>query len=205
MDIGVWLALVGLFLAGGLTPGPAVMLVVNAALRHGFRPALLPALGVSTANLVWIALAASGAAALATTFPGGILVLKIVGVSFILWLAVQMMRNPPGGLAVREQDAPKRGLLYAKGIGLQLANPNALVFFGALLPSYFDPSRPVFDQAAIMVVTVTATEMFGLAVYARLADGLAQRFQSPVFSRRFALVAAVVMAGSATYAAIVTS
>lgn len=205
MEFGVWLALIGLFLAGGLTPGPAVMLVVNSALRYGFRPALLPALGVSTANLVWIALAASGAAALAETFPGGFLILKFLGVAFIIWIAVQMVRNPPQGLAARATDAPKRSTLYAKGIGLQLANPNALVFFGALLPSYFDPARPVLDQAAIMVITVTATEMFGLAVYAALADGLAKKFQSPVFARRFAIVAAIVMAGSAGYAAIVTS
>ena len=52
MEFTVWLALIGLFFAGGLTPGPAVMLVVSSSLRFGFRPALLPAIGVSTANLV---------------------------------------------------------------------------------------------------------------------------------------------------------
>ena len=43
MELSVWFALVGLFLAGGLTPGPAVMLVVSSSLRYGFRPAMLPA------------------------------------------------------------------------------------------------------------------------------------------------------------------
>ena len=47
MEFGVWLAMIGLFLAGGLTPGPAVMLVVSSSLRYGFRPARLPAIGVS--------------------------------------------------------------------------------------------------------------------------------------------------------------
>jgi threonine/homoserine/homoserine lactone efflux protein len=87
MDIAVWLALVGMFFAGGLTPGPAVMLVMSSSLRYGLKPALLPAIGISTANVVWILLAASGTAALATAFPMVFLGLKIAGLCFIAWLA----------------------------------------------------------------------------------------------------------------------
>ena len=40
MEFGVWLAMIGLFLAGGLTPGPAVMLVVSSSLAQlGHTPA----------------------------------------------------------------------------------------------------------------------------------------------------------------------
>ena len=31
MDLSVWLALMALFFAGGLTPGPAVMMVMSAS------------------------------------------------------------------------------------------------------------------------------------------------------------------------------
>ncbi len=205
MEWDVWLALVGLFLAGGLTPGPAVMLVVSSSLQYGFRPALLPSLGVSAANLVWIGLAASGAALIAAQFPQGFLALKIAGCCFIVWLAIGLVRNPPTGLGVREAVVPKRAALFGRGLGLQLANPNALVYFGALLPGYFDPARELWLQLLIMVVTITVTEMFGLAIYARLADSMARRFRSPRFSKGFAIVAAVTMAGSAIYAVIATS
>jgi len=62
MSLEVWLALVALFGVGGLTPGPAVMLVLASAFRYGFRPAMLAALGIATANIAWLLLAASGAA-----------------------------------------------------------------------------------------------------------------------------------------------
>ena len=65
MDLSVWIALVALFFAGGLTPGPAVMLVMSTSLRYRAPTALIPALGVSAANLVWISLAAGGIAAFA--------------------------------------------------------------------------------------------------------------------------------------------
>lgn len=204
MEFSVWLALFGLFLAGGLTPGPAVMLVVATSLRYGFRPSLLPALGITTANLVWIALAVSGAAVLAAKFPTAFIALKVVGCLFICWIAWGLIRKPPQGLEARASDAPKRSALFVRGVGLQLANPNALIYFGTLVPSYVDPARALPPQVAIMVVTICALEMFGLSVYARLADSLAQRFQNPTFARGFAVCAAVVMVVSVVYSAIVT-
>ena len=62
MEISVWIALLALFFAGGLTPGPAVMMVMSTSLRYGAATALVPAVGVSAANLVWISLAATGIA-----------------------------------------------------------------------------------------------------------------------------------------------
>ena len=94
MSLELWLALVALFGIGGLTPGPAVMLVMASSFRYGFKPAMLPALGIASANVVWLLLAASGAAALATTFPKAFLVLKIAGILVILYLALSAMFGP---------------------------------------------------------------------------------------------------------------
>jgi len=58
MELELWLSLVALFFTGGLTPGPAVMLVLASSFRYGFKPALLPALGVASANVLWLFLAA---------------------------------------------------------------------------------------------------------------------------------------------------
>ena len=205
MELTVWLAMIGLFLAGGLTPGPAVMLVVSSSLRYGFRPAMLPAVGVSTANLVWISLAAGGAAAIAAKFPSGFLILKLAGLCFIAWIAFGLVRAKPRDLRLSREAMPKRAALFGRGLGLQLANPNALVFFGALLPGYFDASRPFAPQIAIAVATITVTEMFGLAVYAAAADRMARNFASPRFVTWFNRGAAALMFGSAAFAVWATS
>jgi homoserine/homoserine lactone efflux protein len=99
MDLGVWLALLTLFLAGGLTPGPAVMLVTTSSMRYGFWPAMMPAIGICAANLLWVALAASGASALARAFPAGFLALKLAGVGYIFWIAWRMAFAGPVDLA----------------------------------------------------------------------------------------------------------
>ena len=205
MELSVWLALVGLFFAGGLTPGPAVMLVVSSSLRYGVRPAMLPAIGVSTANLVWIGLAAAGAAAIASQFPLAFLALKLAGLGFIIWLAYGLVRGAARDLRLSREAMPKRASLLGKGFGLQLANPNALVFFGALLPGFFDASRPLTPQIAIMVATITVSEMTGLFVYAFAADRMAKSFSDPAFARWFNIGAATLMVGSAAFAVWATS
>ncbi len=198
MEFWVWLNFTMLFIAGGLTPGPAVMLVTSSAVRYGFWPAMAPAIGVCAANLVWITLAAFGASALAHAYPQAFMALKFAGIAFILWLAWRMAFGAPVDL-LRREPPPRRKLL-ANGIGLQILNPNALVYFGIALPMYFDTSRDLVVQVIISMITVTACEMFGLVVYALGADALAKRFQSPAFAKWFLRIAALAMLVSAGFA-----
>lgn len=202
MEAGVWFALLALFLAGGLTPGPAVMLVTTSSIRYGFWPAMAPALGICASNVVWVVLAASGASALAHAFPTAFLVVKLAGVGFICWIAWRMAFHGPVDLA--RAEPPPRARLFGHGVGLQLANPNALVFFGGLLPTYIDVQRSLPMQGAIIIATVTATELLGLVVYAAGANWLAQRFASPAFAKGFYRLAALAMAGSAAFAVYAT-
>lgn len=198
MDIAVWFALLTLFVFGGLTPGPAVMLVTTSSMRYGLAPAMLPAAGICAANLIWVVLAVSGVAILARAFPLGFLAIKLAGVGYILWLAWRTAFSGPVDLSQRAP--PPRGHLLARGFGLQLANPSALVYFGGLMPAYFDPDNALVAQALIVMATVTVTEIFGLIVYAAAANWLALRFASPAFARWFFRLAALAMAGSAVFA-----
>lgn len=202
MTIWVWANFTLLFLAGGLTPGPAVMLVTTASIRYGFWAAMTPAVGICVANLVWIALAASGVAVLAKAFPEAFLVLKLAGIGFIVWLAWRTAFGAPVDLLRREP--PPRRKLFMHGVGLQLANPNALVYFGGLLPAYFNPDHDMIPQVLISMAIVTVCEMFGLVVYAAGSDALARRFQSQAFARWFFRIAALAMVISAGFAVYLT-
>ncbi|MEY2759756.1 MAG: hypothetical protein RIR33_3534 [Pseudomonadota bacterium] len=202
MEFWVWVNFTLLFIAGGLTPGPAVMLVTTASIRYGFWPSVIPALGICGANLVWIALAAAGVALIARAFPEAFLAFKVAGIAFIVFLAWKTAFGAPVDLLRREP--PPKARLFAHGLGLQLANPNALVYFGGLLPTYFNPDRDLLPQVMISMATVTVCEMFGLMVYAAGADALARRFQSQAFATGFFRIAALAMVVSAAFAVYLT-
>ena len=179
---------------------------------HGAALALVAALGICAGNIVWITLAASGAGILAEQYPNAFLCMKIAGLAFILWLAWSTATQPVSthfeedvsdvfGTGARKPARYGRlAALFFRGAGLQIANPNALVFFGGLLPAFFTLDQPVLPQALIMIATVTTTEIFGLTVYALGARALAHRFSDPVFARIFYICAAILMAGSVAWA-----
>jgi len=200
MSLEVWLALVALFMVGGLTPGPAVMLVMASAFRYGFRPAMLPALGIASANVVWLLLAASGAAAMASTFPMAFLALKIIGVLVIIYLALTAMFGPLPDPDAKAEDAPPRAKLYSRGVALQLSSPMPLVYFGLLLPAYFDASYSIPLQVFIMFITVTTTELLGLGAYAYGAQKIRRWLKNPRQARFFNIFIGIVMIGSGIWA-----
>ena len=202
METGVWLSFMLLFLAGGLTPGPAVMLVATSSIRYGFWASMLAAVGVCAANLVWIAIAVSGASALARAFPAGFVALKIVGIGFILFLAWKTAFGAPvdltaaraaaAGQAVCDRRRPAAAQSQCAGL---FRRRNAELH----------RRQPRSGHAGlVLMATVTLCEMFGLMVYALGADCLARRFLSETFARWFFRIAALAMAASALFAVFAT-
>jgi threonine/homoserine/homoserine lactone efflux protein len=171
------------------------MLVVTCSIRYGFRASMLAALGICVANLLWTSLAVLGAAALSRAFPGAFAALKICGLLFVVYLGAHISRG--GAVDLSRREPPPRAQLFGSGFGLQLANPNALVYFGGMLPAYIDPTRPAVAQALIVMVSVTITELLGLAIYAGSADALSRRFASRSFAVAFFRIAAFAMVTSA--------
>lgn len=204
MDLETWFKLVLLFGAGGLTPGPAVMLVLASSFRYGFKPAMLPAFGIASANVLWLLLAASGAFTLITAFPSLLTGMKITGLLVIIYMAYNTITGPIPNLE-STGPAPKRSRLYAKGVGLQISSPLPLVYFGLLLPLYFRPDLPLLPQFFIMLATVTATELLGLAVYAYGAAGIRQALKDERQAKNFNILIGTVMIASGIWAILSTS
>ena len=185
MALETWLALLVFFFIGGLTPGPAVLLVTGSAARYGFRPAMVAGVGIALANWLWLALAATGAAVVASRFPAAFTGLKLAGLTLIVWLGVSQMRADPSAFSERLDRAPPKAKLFGAGLALQLSNPMALVTFAGLIPSFFDAARPILPQYLLMVATITWLELQGLAVYAGFGHWVRSKLADPAKARLF--------------------
>ena len=205
MEFQLWFSLVVLFFTGGLTPGPAVMLILASSFRYGFKPALLPALGVASANVLWLLLAASGTAVLFEIYPAATLALKCLGILVLGWMAISVMIGPLPRLEPDPEDAPKKGRLYAKGVLLQITSPMPLVYFGMLLPLYFQTDTALAPQLLTMLVTITVLEIFGLSVYAYAAKSIRRFLQNPRMGRTFNMLIGIIMIASGIFAVLSTA
>lgn len=133
------LAVLALF----LSPGPNMAFVLSHGVAHGPRGGFAAALGISAADLVHTLFAATGVTALVAAWPPSFDVLRYAGALYLVWLAVQALRNLGGGGPRTGAQARPAGFGRIVRMALlnNLVNPKALLFFMVFLPQFVDPSR----------------------------------------------------------------
>ena len=150
-----------------ISPGLCMSLAMALGIRIGVRRTLWMMLG----ELVGIALVAMaalfGLAALLLSAPQAFAVAKLAAAAFLLWAAVGAWRSPTELADAARARALSRGQLVAQGFFTATSNPKAWIFFAALLPPFVDPARPLWPQAATLLVLMVLIEFSCLLIYAQ--------------------------------------
>jgi len=154
-----------------VTPGPAVLLTAGRAAAFGMQAGLRVAAGVLVGNAIYLALSAAGTGLLVSAWPGAFGALKLAGALFLAWRGASAVgaawtSNPAvASASARVGDRSN----FIEGLGCQLANPKSIVFFGALLPMFIQPTQPLLPQYVLLALLCGLIEWPVLAVYASLA------------------------------------
>ncbi|MBX9589150.1 MAG: LysE family translocator [Hyphomonadaceae bacterium] len=122
-----------------VTPGPDMSLFLAKTLTSGRRAGLAAMTGAMLGCIVHSLLAAFGISALIAASPAAFLALKIAGALYLLWLAVDAVRNGSVVNLSASQPAPAsvwRTLML--GLSINLTNPKIVLFFVTFLPQFID-------------------------------------------------------------------
>lgn len=172
-----------------LAPGPNNLLSLNNAARFGLLRATLAGSGRLLAFAGMLALAASGLALVLQASAWLFLVIKLVGATYLLWLAVQLWRTPTTTLEASGAAVPAGSLwrLARQEFWVAAGNPKAILIFTAFLPQFVDPRQAVVAQfaqlgAAFLLLEWLAIALYGLAG-ARLGKLLAGARARRLFNR----------------------
>lgn len=153
-----------------LTPGPNSLLVLTHGALHGHRKTLFTVAGGAVGFVALIALSMLGIGALLKAWVGALLLLKLLGGAYLVWLGLQLWRAPAIELRPGSASADARGAaMFRQGFLTAASNPKALLFYGAFLPQFIDPSRDLWTQFLIMAGVFVAIEFaveYGLALLA---------------------------------------
>ena len=144
MTAADWLLLSVTLLAGAASPGASLALVMQRSLQLGRTAGWVVGLSHGIGILLYASAVALGAAELQTTFPQAFNVLQIIGLAFLAYLGLTMLR---GGWRNRnttsdgsEQKAlpqSKRKLnLAAEGFLIVFFNPKIAIFFFAIFSQF---------------------------------------------------------------------
>ncbi|WP_353193509.1 LysE family translocator [Pandoraea pnomenusa] len=121
------------YFVNAASPGPSNLAIMSIAANHGRRPALTFALGVMSGSLFWAMIATLGVSATLLAYSQFLVVIKLFGGLYLLWLAFKSARS-----AMRASDSAATvpvgadgklllRRLYLRGTLLHLTNPKAVL------------------------------------------------------------------------------
>jgi threonine/homoserine/homoserine lactone efflux protein len=152
-----------------LVPGPDNIFVLTQSALHGRVAGLLVTLGLCTGLLVHTSAVSLGVAAIFQTSAMAFNALKIVGATYLLYLAWHALRAGASDLAQPSSVGTGRRALYVRGIVMNVTNPKVAIFFLAFLPQFASPARGSLAGQVLLlgaVFIVAALMVFGFIAWA---------------------------------------
>jgi threonine/homoserine/homoserine lactone efflux protein len=142
-DLNVMLAYTAAAVILVITPGPDMTLFLGQTLSGGKARGIAAYLGASAGLVVHTMLAAFGLSALLAHSTAAFGALKIAGVAYLIWLAINALRHGSAlTLAPGAADSQPLGQVFLMGAGINLLNPKIIMFFLTFLPQFVTASDP---------------------------------------------------------------
>lgn len=206
------LAFAGVAAIINVTPGLDTLLVLRTSVAHGRDGGLAAALGILTGCLAWGVATAIGLTALLTASRFAYDALRIGGAVYLAWLGGtalwrsrrRVREQAPERAPEREEAAgaepptPRdRWAAFRAGLGTNLLNPKAGLFYMSLIPQFIPAGVPVFG-ATLLLTAIDLVELalwYWIVTYA--ASALGERIRRPSFRRRLEQFSGVAFLGFA--------
>lgn len=183
------------FTASAATPGPDTLTIFSKALSRGGLAAAPFTLGVVLGKLILLTLVVFGLAAVADLFEPLFALIKFAGAVYLVWMGVRLwVKKPATQMATAESNT--RWGDAVTGLALGVSNPNAVIFYVALLPTLVDMQRVTFAVYLALCAVLVVVMLVIASVYAFSADRMRGLLRSERARRVTDRVAGTVMLGA---------
>lgn len=159
------------FAIAAALPGPAQGALVARIVSGGSSSGLPFVLGMVTGNLAWLAAAMFGLSAVALRYELLFVVIKWLGIGYLLFMAWKLWHAPVTTATTTRVDTS--GMV--PGMLLTLGNPKAVIFFGAVLPHAFDMTSLSSAQMGLILALGFLIDL-GIQLVYLFAASRARRF-----------------------------
>jgi homoserine/homoserine lactone efflux protein len=195
--MNTWLNFALVALVVTLVPGPAFIVVLTMALRHGFKPGAYATAGIVIGDAVYFFLTAVGLGSLLATSFWTFTIIKWLGIAYLVYLGLRSLFFPSNSLIAADGGSVSGRSSFITALTVQLANPKLLLFLAALLPQFLDPTRPVAPQLAVLGPIFMLSDTIIYLLLSMLAARARPLLVSPRATRIVSRVSGVAMLGAA--------
>ena len=154
-----------------ITPGPGIAAMIARTLDTGPWHAAMYGVGILTGDIFWFTLAVTGLSAVATQLGGVWLAAKLIGASYLGYMAFKAFWSAWSGARPKPvfRTGSKRGwaATYLAGIAMPLSNPKPIVFYLTLVPAFLPLDQITPVSYAIMVGLMAVLSVPTAAIWSR--------------------------------------
>ena len=151
-----------------LIPGTGVIYTVSTGLIGSKKDSIAAAVGCTAGIIPHLVASIVGLSAIFHTSALIFRVIKMIGVAYLLYLGVGMIRNK-GGFTINERIKEESKLkIISKGILINLLNPKLSLFFFSFLPQFITNNvngylyQMIILSVFFMVLTLIVFIMYGV-------------------------------------------
>lgn len=157
-----------------ITPGPGVMAVLATSIRRGLPSGLLMTLGEVTGDMIYLFIAIFSLAGLEANFSNALLVVRILGAGYLVWLGIQTFRQPPLTQGTAPSTPSTLALAFSAGFMISATNPKVIIFYLSFLPLFIDLASLNFADGAMVMAVMAPSVYAGPALIALLGNKAAR-------------------------------
>jgi homoserine/homoserine lactone efflux protein len=156
-----------------IVPGPSVTVIIANALAGGRRAGLLSVAGTQAGLALMLGVLLAGLATVVETMAWWFDWVRLAGAAYLVWLGFKLVRAR-GEIGAPVPVARSGRSYFWQGLLVVLANPKALLFFGAFIPQFIDPAGDVVAETVTLGLTFMVVALVLDGGYALLAGSAGQ-------------------------------
>lgn len=176
MSVDAWLVFMAIWILASIPLGPNALNCIACAATHGFRRGLWSVAGVFIAGLIHMVLALSGLAAFLAATPVLFEIIRWLGVVYLAWMGVSLLRSRGTVETTRAPGAFSRVGTLRRAIAISLSNPKAILAWFAVFAQFIDTQASLGPQIAILAPSAMAVSVTVYAGYCALGLGVTRIF-----------------------------
>ena len=185
MEFSTWLTFFVAAWAISISPGAGAVAAMSSGLNHGFRRGYVTSFGLVLGIWTQILVVGVGLGALVATSGTAFLVVKWLGVGYLVWLGIQQWRAPATPLVAAADGGTvvTRRSMVLRAWMINAVNPKGTVFRLAVVPQFLNLSQPMLPQYLVIAATLAFTDLVVMAGYTLMASRVLRALKSTAHLR----------------------
>ena len=179
MTLIFWLQFAAVCVAGAISPGPSLALVIRNSTKFSRIAGLMTAIGHGLGMGIYAVFAVTGLVIVITTNVYLFQLIQILGICLLLYFGIQFILQKSNEIII--DDNQKNINSFIQGFSISILNPKILIWFAAIF-SQFVSVNGTFTSNSILVLTASIIDCIWYVIVALVVTsyGLNNFFQKRI-------------------------